>query len=68
MLVTPSGIVTLVRLLHPENAEFARLVTLSATTTFVIEVYASGNTADIFIEQTLWGIVTLVRLLQPRNA
>ena len=35
MLVTPSGIVMLVKLLHPENAKTSMLVTLSPIVTLV---------------------------------
>jgi len=68
MLVTESGIVTLVSPLKRENAFVPMLVTPGDMTTFVKESYVSGNTKEILDEHTTCGIVTLVSPLQPSNA
>ena len=66
MLVTLSGIVTVVKPVHPENAEDPTLVTLEG---IVIEVktlqYANAYLSMLV---TLSGIVTEVKPLQPENA
>ena len=50
MLVTPAGIVTLVRLLHPSNAFVAMLVTkLEITTALPEPLYALRVIAPLFV-------------------
>ena len=66
MLVTLSGIVTLVRLVQPENASSPMLVTLLGIVTLVRLVQPENASSPMLV--TLLGIVTLVRLVQPENA
>ena len=57
------GIVTLVRPVQPENAEFPMLVTLLGIVTLVRPVQPLNAETPMLV--TLLGIVTLVRLAQP---
>ena len=66
MLVTPSGIVTLVSPLHQENAEFPMLVTPMPIVTLVSPLHQENAYSPMFV--TLLGIVTLVRPLHSKNA
>ena len=66
MLVIPLPIVTLVRLLQPENAQYPMLVTLSGIVTLVRLLQSENAHSPMLV--TLLGIVTLVRLLQYSNA
>ena len=63
MLVTLLGIVTLVRLVQPENAQSPMLVTLLGIVTLVRLVQSENAASPMLV--TLLGIVTLVRLVQP---
>ena len=65
MLVTPLGIVTLVRLVQKENAKLPMLVTLVGIVT--LSGWCRTRTRTPMLV-TLLGIVTLVRLVQPENA
>ena len=64
--VTPSGIVTFLRLMQPVNAHLPIFVTLSGIVTLT-RLLQQAN-ALLPISVTLPGIVTLTRLLQPENA
>ena len=66
MLITLSGIVTLVRLLHSSNADFPMLVTLSGIVTLVRLVHHLNAPFSMLV--TLSGIVTLLRLVHLQNA
>ena len=66
MLVTPSGIVTLVREVQPSNALSPMLVTPSGIVTLVREVQSENVLQPIHVTPS--GIVTLVREVQPKNA
>jgi hypothetical protein len=63
MLVTPFGIVTLVRLLQPSNAPTPMPVTLLGMVTLVRLVQLANVLLLMLV--TPVGMVTLVRLLQP---
>ena len=66
MIVTPSRIVILVRLVQPLNAYSPMEVTLSGIVTLVRPVQSLNAYSPI--EVTLLGIVILVRPVQPLNA
>ena len=66
MLVTLVGIVTLVKLVQPENAEFPMSRTLLGIVMLVTLVQFWNAWSPMLV--TLVGIVTLVRLVQPENA
>ena len=66
ILVTPSGIVTLVTLLHLENTPFAMLVTPSGIVILVRLLHPENAESPILVTPS--GIVTLVTLLQFSNA
>ena len=66
MLVTLSGIVTLVRLLHLKNVQLPMFLTLSGISTPARLVHQENAESPILVTPS--GIVTLVRLLQLRSA
>ena len=66
MLVTLLGMVTLVRLVQPENAQSPMLVTLLGMVTLVRLVQSANAQSPMLV--TLLGMVTLVRLVQSSNA
>ncbi len=66
ILVTLSGNVMLIRLLHPENAEEPMLVTPSGIVMLVRLPHPENAPSPMLV--TLSGIVMLVRLLQYENA
>ena len=65
MLVTPSGIITLVSSLQPENAEDPMRLTPLPSVTFVMQLHPLNASRPMPV--TLSGIVTLVSPLQPLN-
>lgn len=62
MLVSPTDIVTIVKLLHFLKAELPMLVTLLGMVILSSLLHPENADAPMFV--TLFGIVTLVRLLQ----
>ena len=66
ILVTLSGIVTFVKLLHSPKAYFPILITLLPIVTLVKAVQKSNALSPILV--TLSGIVMLIKLLQFSNA
>ena len=66
MLVTPSGIVMLVRLMQPEKAQAPMLVTPSGMVILVRLLQLVKAASGMLV--TLSGIVMLFRLLQKRKA